>query len=426
MTLATTIQDRTNDGTSIVDFLFAVMRSELDGFKPCHRLDAAKLLAKYACTCLNPSVEGKSAVAEQDEARNFITDYTPDPPRPRLDTGSPGDNYFDDKLAELIRESTDDGRKVCRFLINVMDGALSAFKPYHRIQAARELLSRGFDPRRSGGEPAPDLIRGRNPEEVGPGGHGYSLMQRPPLPQGEGWDESLPRTRSGGENQEHQPTTSHSSLLSTHSSESEDSEDEDAIPYDEINPIIDNAIEESNRILKEQGIDPDNPPHRPDYSAFDLAADNSHRWFHEWKNSIDPEEYQAIVKEKAAAFRARIDLRIERRKQIRAARELREKEESERQAEQAKTRAKAKAEEEAAAADPSAVAEDLGPPPSREDHERWSPTPSIPTSFRLVNCGHPKCKLHDGPIYYPEDDKSSPYYWDGGPPITSRIFNPRF
>ena len=396
MTLATTIQDRTNDGTSIVDFLFAVMRDELDGFKPCHRLDAAKLLVKY----------------DRDEARNFITDYTPDPPRPRLDSSSPGDNYFDEKLAELIRESTDDGRKVCRFLINVMDGALSAFKPYHRIQAARELLSRGFDPRRSGGR--------RNPEEVGPGGHGYSLMQRPPLPAGEGWDENLPRTRSGGENQEHQPTPSHSSLLSTHSSESEDSED--TIPYDEINPIIDAAIERSNRILAEQGIDPDNPPHRPDYSAFDLAADNSHKWFHEWKNSIDPEEYQAIVKEKAAAFRARIDLRIKRRKQIKVDRERREKEEAERQAQQAKARAEAKAKAE----EGSAVAEDLGPPPSREDHERWSPTPSIPTSFRLVNCGHPKCKLHDGPIYYPEDDKSSPYYWDGGPPITSRIFNPRF
>ena len=47
MTLPAIIQDRTNDGISIVDFLFAVMRNELAGFKPCHRLDAAKLLVKY-------------------------------------------------------------------------------------------------------------------------------------------------------------------------------------------------------------------------------------------------------------------------------------------------------------------------------------------------------------------------------------------
>ena len=130
---------------------------------------------------------------------------------------------------------------------------------------------------------------------------------------------------------------------------------------------------------------------------------------------MDPEEYQAIVKEKAAAFNAKIDLRIERRKQIKAEREQREKEEAEREAQQAKARAEAKAreDEESAAAK---ELEDLGPPPLRSEHEKWSPTPSIPTSFRLVNCGHPKCKLHDGPVYYPEDDKSSPYYWDGQQP----------
>ena len=65
MTLATTIQDRTNDGTDIVDFLLAVMRNELAGFKPCHRLAAASLLVKYDCDC-------KSAVVEHDGALDFI------------------------------------------------------------------------------------------------------------------------------------------------------------------------------------------------------------------------------------------------------------------------------------------------------------------------------------------------------------------
>ena len=166
-------------------------------------------------------------------------------------------------------------------------------------------------------------------------------------------------------------------------------------------------------------------------SVFYKAMENSEKWFQEWKNSLDPEEFQAIVKEGAERFDAKIDARVERRKQIKADRERREKEEAEREAVQAKARteAKAKAEAESAAAkelDLSAVAEDLGPPPSRDEHERWSPTPSIPTSFRLVNCGHPKCKLHDGPIYYPEDDRSSPYYNPGsvsmGPP-TSAVFD---
>ena len=137
MTLATTIQDRTNDGTDIVDFLLAVMRNELAGFKSCHRLAAAGLLVKYDCDC-------KSAVVNHDGALDFILNNPREPSRPGSDSGSTDDSYFDAKLAKVIQDSTDDGRSVCRFLINVMDGELKAFKPHHRITAARELLSRGF------------------------------------------------------------------------------------------------------------------------------------------------------------------------------------------------------------------------------------------------------------------------------------------
>ena len=173
MNLVNIIQDRTNDGITIVDFLFAVMRAELDGFKPCHRLDAAKLLVKY----------------QRDEAFDFTLDNPPEPSRRRSDSGSSSETEFDNALARVIRESTDDGRSVCRFLINVMEGELSAFRPHHRISAARELLSRGFgkhareeaartssSPRRSGEEPVPGLIRDRNPEEAGLGGSHSSLL----------------------------------------------------------------------------------------------------------------------------------------------------------------------------------------------------------------------------------------------------------
>ena len=363
MTLPTIIQDRTNDGTDIVDFLVAVMRNELAGFKPCHRLDAAKLLVKY----------------ERDEALNFTLDYIPDPPRSRSDSGSSDDPYFDRKLAKVIQESTDDGRSVCRFLINVMDGELKAFKPHHRISAARELLSRGF-------------------------GKSGARASRPHK------DSSHPSTPNT------QPPQSEESP--NHTNQSSDEEDPAAYEarwakvWEEVTPII----EEAERISADQGIDPDNPPHVPDYSVFDEAMENSLKWFEEWKNSIDPEEYQAIIKEKAANFGAKLDARIERRKQIVEDREQREKEEAERDARQAKARAKAKEKAEAEAKEE----EDLGPPPAEEDHKRWSPTPSIPTSFRLVKCGHPKCKLHDGPVYYPEDDRNSPYYnpgnaWPTGP-----------
>ena len=382
MTLAAIIQDRTNDGISIVDFLFAVMRNELAGFKPCHRLDAAKLLVKY----------------DKDEALNFTLDYTPELSRSSAGSGSSDDPEFERKLAKVIREATDDGRSVCRFLINVMEGELSAFKSHHRIAAARELLSRGFGkhatPRRSGEGTSPRTpIRGRNPVEAGQGG-------------------------------------SHSSLLSTHSSTEGETTTSNQSPtpplhgpdcceeetdWDAINKIIDDAVKESDRIRAEQP-EPDDPPYATDMSVFDEAWENSEKLFEEWKNSIDPEEYHAIIKEGAARFDAEIDRRIERRKQIKKDREQREKEEAERQAQQAKARAKAKEKAEAEEAERKEI-EDLGPPPDRDEHERWSPTPSIPTSFRLVNCGHPKCKLHDGPIYYPEDDRNSPYYWNGRQPF---------
>ena len=180
MTLATIIQDRTNDGTDIVEFLTAVMRNELAGFKPCHRLDAAKLLVKY----------------ERDEALNFTLDYIPDPSRSRSDSGSSEDSYFDEKLAKVIQQSTDDGRSVCRFLINVMDGELSAFKPHHRISAARELLSRGF---------------GKHARSVST----HNATRTPSPLTGEGWGE--------GEKHEHQPASTHPSTPSPQPTQSDKS-----------------------------------------------------------------------------------------------------------------------------------------------------------------------------------------------------------
>ena len=384
MHLAQRIQAKTDNGDTIIDFLVEVMNGERDDFKICHRLDAARLLTNYGCSC-------KSAVAERHQAIDFIVDNPSEPSRRGTSSRDSRESLFDTVLAKKIQESTDDGATVCRFLINVMEGNLKQFKPRHRISAARELLSRGFGQhareeasRRSGG--------GRNPEEGSTGG---------PNP-------SIPGTQAS-ESEESPNPTDHSS----------DNNPEEEIPWDEINEIIDVAIEESNRKMAEQpGPDPDNPPHVPDYSAFDKAMENSDRWFEEWKNSIDPEEYQAIIKETSERFSAKLDARIERRKQIKKDREHRAKEEAEREAQQAKARAEVKVKAEAEAKEE----EDLGPPPAGEDHERWSPTPNIPTSFRLRNCGHPKCKLHDGPIYYPEDDRSSPYYNPGIPPPSFRTY----
>ena len=360
MDLAQRIQAKTDNGDLIIDFLIEVMREERPDFKLRHRLDAARLLTKYGCNCRGP------ALAQRDEGIAFILDNPHEPSQHSKGSNSPGDTEFDQALAQKIRESTDDGATVCRFLINVMEGNLKTFKPHHRIQAARELLTRGFDKhadsRRSGG--------GRNPEEAG-----------------------------RGENQEHQPTPSHTSQPSTQPTKSEKSpnqtnqssdnnptqytpEDDDWSAFIElVTPILD----EDDRIkaeLAKQDPDPDNPPYERDLSAYDQAWENSEKWFYEWKNSLDPEEYEAIVARELGEFNAMIDTKIERRKQIKAERERREKEEAELQS----------AEVEEAKQAESTPAPEPGPP-TRSNHRRK-------LMFTLgnsiyIDCGHTDCRLHD-------------------------------
>ena len=48
-------------------------------------------------------------------------------------------------LADIVREETDDGRHIVRFLIDIMQGKIDDSKPCHRLDAARQLLNLGFD-----------------------------------------------------------------------------------------------------------------------------------------------------------------------------------------------------------------------------------------------------------------------------------------
>ena len=65
------------------------------------------------------------------------------------------DNHADNQeastpsLADIVREETDDGRLIVRFLIDVMQGLLEQSKPCHRLDAARQLLNLGFHPAQS-------------------------------------------------------------------------------------------------------------------------------------------------------------------------------------------------------------------------------------------------------------------------------------
>ncbi len=148
MTLSQIIKLRTGNGRDIADFLVDVMQDRFRDFRICHRLQAARLLATYG----------------NEDAPYFIADNTSDTPTARRNgSKATRQTKFDTELARLIREDTDDGRSIARFLVNVMEGELRTFMPHHRMAAARELLDRGFGKsartstiRRSG--------EGRNPE----------------------------------------------------------------------------------------------------------------------------------------------------------------------------------------------------------------------------------------------------------------------
>ena len=372
------IQAKTDNGDTVIDFLIEVMQDQLDGFKLYHRLDAARLLTNYGCGC-------KPADAQIGQATDFIINNPPEPSRPRADSNSSRDSKFDLALARTIQKSTDDGASVCRFLINVMEGHLKSFAPHHRISAARELLSRGFgkharqelsprpssegtSPRRSG--------EGRNPEPADNEATHSSLLSTHSSDEGRGEGDSPSTSEDNPQSHQSPNHTNHSS-------------DDEA--WEQADKIVAESIENTMRTVAELAEqNPDNPPYTPDFSALIQARKNSKKWFKEWKESLDPEEYEAIITEKAANFDAKMDARIERRKQIAKDRERRAKEEAEREAEEAEARAEAQAKAEAE------EAEDPGPPP-RSRHKRK--LMFVLGDSIYVDCGHPDCDLH-------QDDRS--------------------
>ena len=50
-----------------------------------------------------------------------------------------------DRLRTIVREETDDGRKIVRFLTRAMDGEIPGFEPHHELEAAKILSNLGSD-----------------------------------------------------------------------------------------------------------------------------------------------------------------------------------------------------------------------------------------------------------------------------------------
>ena len=69
-------------------------------------------------------------------------------------------------LADIIREETDDGRLVVRFLIDIMQGKVDDSKPCHRLAAAHQLLNLGFHGAKAVIQSVPQSTNGRAPSRT--------------------------------------------------------------------------------------------------------------------------------------------------------------------------------------------------------------------------------------------------------------------
>ena len=144
--LANIVAEETDGGRRVVRFFVKVAEGELDheGFKPNHRMDAAKELVKVGLTEFDDYIR-----AGQSAAPRRV-------PRSRRPAPDPEIEQARQELADYARELTDDGRTVIRLYADVVDGlrADEGFKPHHRIAAGRELLKRGFDYERVHDQPS--------------------------------------------------------------------------------------------------------------------------------------------------------------------------------------------------------------------------------------------------------------------------------
>ena len=133
-TLAEIVREVTDNGRTIINFLQDAMDGKLEGFEPCHRIAAARELAKRG---------DKRAIA-------FLQSFYPKSnrrkPSPPIGEALPNHELApNDELAEIVREVTGNGRTIVCFLHDAMQGILDGFKPCHRVACGKELLRRGFD-----------------------------------------------------------------------------------------------------------------------------------------------------------------------------------------------------------------------------------------------------------------------------------------
>ena len=126
--LAEIVREVTDNGRTVINFLHDVMLNRVDDTKMCHRIAAARELARLG------SKEAEAFLKTVSRSANG-----------RAPSRASGMSRQNNELADIIKQETSDGRDIVRFLVDVMHGNIDGFKPCHRLASANELLRRGFD-----------------------------------------------------------------------------------------------------------------------------------------------------------------------------------------------------------------------------------------------------------------------------------------
>ena len=142
--LADIVREKTNDGETIVQFYLDVASGKLDGFRDNHRMAAAnkigkiapglvdEYLVRYRNSDCRDSLRGQPLLAVRRPPVKWV-------PTEDRETAPRGPNPFQRRLAQVVREETGDGLAIVVFVVGVMHGDISGFKPHHRLEAADTL-----------------------------------------------------------------------------------------------------------------------------------------------------------------------------------------------------------------------------------------------------------------------------------------------
>ena len=141
--LAEIVRQETDGGRLIVQFYLGVAYGDIEGFRDHHRAAAARRIDKIAPDLVKEYLHKyHNAECRDYYARSLFPMGRIEPMQTeQSEPVQRGPNAFQRRLRQHVRNETADGRNIVVFLIGVMDGTITGFKPHHRLEAARELAS---------------------------------------------------------------------------------------------------------------------------------------------------------------------------------------------------------------------------------------------------------------------------------------------